>query len=240
MTNLKTNLFCIVCATFMLSACDFETEKIRGQAIIVDNLNDKNPLEGVYIELMYTKDEGYTYTYLYSVTTDKNGYFKIDTEYKNGLFSFDSWLVTNVYSDEEYSDTLGTFSFHKADGYKTIFLDTFSLAHKVWFIPKIRYLGGYQPDEITIDFYNCALVDCSQKIMTYSGSVNLNQEFTPVQIKMSMNAQHWFSSGTSSLARGSLKKDSKEIGFGYFKLEKTKHTVEGDTLFLYFDAEKTN
>ena len=56
---------------------------------------------------------------------------------------------------------------------------------------------------------------------------------------MSMNTQHWLSYGTGELARGSLKKDTKEIAFGYFKLEKFKRTIEGDTLYLDFNVEKT-
>ena len=35
------------------------------------------------------------------------------------------------------------------------------------------------------------------------------------------------------------KKDTKEIAFGYFKLEKFKRTIEGDTLYLDFNVEKT-
>ena len=54
-----------------------------------------------------------------------------------------------------------------------------------------------------------------------------------------MNTQHWLSYGTGDLARGSLKKDTKEIAFGYFKLEKFKRTIEGDTLYLDFNVEKT-
>jgi hypothetical protein len=56
---------------------------------------------------------------------------------------------------------------------------------------------------------------------------------------MNMNTQHWLSYGTREFARGGLKKDNNEIAFGYFKLEKSKRTVEGDTLYLDFNVEKT-
>ncbi len=55
---------------------------------------------------------------------------------------------------------------------------------------------------------------------------------------MTMNIQHWLSFGTREFARGNLKIDSKEIGYGYFKLEESKHTIEGDTLYLNFDIIK--
>jgi len=239
---MKTKTFFILFATLMFSACGYETDKISGHAFIVNNFKEKKPLEGIYIEIEYTKNEGYKYDFLQSVTTDKNGFFKIDTEFKADFMCIDCWAVANVYSDKEYTDTLGSFRFQFPNdtyAYNTIHLDTFSLSHNIWVIPKISNLEGFQPDEISIDFYNCELVDSSQKIMTHFGSVNVNQEFTPVKIKMSMNTQHWLSYGTRDLACGSLKKDSKEIAFGYFKLEKSKRTVEGDTIYLNFNIEKT-
>ena len=235
---MNTKTIFILFAIFLFSSCIDDADKISGHAFIVDNFKDKNPLEGIYIEVEYTKNEGYNYDFLQSATTDKNGYFKIDTEFKTDVFSIDSWAVANVYSDKEYSDTLGNFSFQFPNdtyGYKTIHLDTFSLSHNIWVIPRISNLGNYKPDEISIHFDNCELVDSSHENMTFFGSVNVNQTFTPVEIKMTMNTQHWLSYGTRDLARGSLKKNSQEIGFGYFNLEKSKHTVEGDTLYLNFN-----
>ncbi len=217
------------------------TDEIRGNAFIVDDFKDKNPLEGLYIEVEYTNNEGRTYDFLVGNTTDKNGYFEIDTKLKGDYFSIDSWAVANVYSDTEYSDTLGYFGFQFSDdtySYETIYLDTFSLSHNIWVIPRISSLGDYQPDEITIDFQNCELIDTSLTNMTFYGSVVVNQTFTPVEIKMTMNIQHWLSFGTREFARGNLKIDSKEIGYGYFKLEESKHTIEGDTLYLNFDIIK--
>jgi hypothetical protein len=207
----------------------------------VNNFKEKKPLEGIFIEIKYTKNEGSRYDFLQSVTTDKNGFFKIDTEFKTDFIGIDCWAVANVYSDKEYTDTLGSFGFqfpNNTYAYKTIHLDTFSLSHNIWVIPKISNLEGYQPDELSIDFDNCELVDSSQKNMTYFGAVKVNQTFTPVEIKMTMNTQHWLSYGTRDLCRGSLKKDSKEIGFGYFKIEKYKRTVEGDTIYANFNIEK--
>lgn len=227
----------------MFSACSSETDKISGHAFMVNNFKEKKPLEGIYIEIEYTKNEGYKYDLLQSVTTDKNGFFNIDTKFKTDFMCIDCWAVANVYSNKEYTDTLGSFRFQYPNNtyaYTTIHLDTFSLSHNIWVIPKIINLEGYQPDELSIDFDNCELIDSTQKNMNYFGVVNKNQTFTPVQIKMTMNTQHWLSYGTRDLARGSLKKDSKEIAFGYFKLEKSKHTIEGDTLYLNFNVEKNN
>ncbi len=240
--KIKTIIFLF--AALVLTSClyeNFGTDKIKGQAVIVDNFKDKNPLEGLYIEVAYTKDEGYTYDYLTSSTTDINGYFEIDTEFKTDYFCIDCWAIANVYSDSDYSDTLGSFNFQfpkNTYDYKTIYLDTFSLSHNIWIIPRIKSLGDYKPDEISIDFYNCELVDTSFTNMIFYGSVDLNQQFTPVEIIMSMNIQHWLSYGTREFARGSLKVDSEEIGFGYFKLEQSNHIIEGDTLYLDFDVEQ--
>ena len=239
---MKTKTFFLLFAIGLLTACDLDNDRIKGHAVIVDNFKDKNPLKGITIELKYTTDVGYNYNFLQSVKTDMNGYFKIDAEYKTGFMCLDCWTVAEVYSDLEHTDTLGNFGFQFANNtysYKTIHLDTFSLSHKIWIIPRIINLEGFQPDQISIDFYNCDLVDKSKKEIIYSGEVKVNQTFTPVELEMNMNTQHWLSYGTRELARGSLKKDAKEIAFGYFKLEKSKRTLEGDTLYLDFNDEKT-
>jgi hypothetical protein len=238
---MKPKTIFIFLMSLLFTSCGLETDKISGHAIIVDNFKDKNPIEGLYIEIEHTVDEGYNYEVVEKTKTDKNGFFEIDTKFRTGFMCIDCWAVANVYSDNQYSDTLGSFGFQFANNtyrYKTIHLDTFSLPHNIWLIPKIINLDVYQPDAISIDFYNIDLVDSSQKLMTYYGSVAENQTFTPVEISMDMNLQHWLSYGSKDLARGSLKKDSKEIGFGYFKLENSKRTVEGDTLYLNFTVEK--
>ena len=233
-------LYCLF-AFGLLTACDLENDRIRGHAVIVDNFKDRNPLEGISIELSFTKDGGYNYNFLQSVATDNNGYFEIDAEYKTGFMCLDCWTVAEVYSDLEHTDTLGSFGFQFADktySYKTIHLDTFSLSHKVWIVPRIIDLGGFQPDQLSIEFNNCELVDNSKKEMNYFGTISKNQTFAPVEMEMTLNTQHWLSYGTGYLARGSLKTDSIEIAFGYFKLEELKRTVEGDTLYLDFNVEK--
>lgn len=238
---MKTKAFLILFATVFFSACTlFDlTDEIKGHAVIVDNFKDRNPLEGVYIELMYTKDEGYNYEFLTSTSTDQNGYFELDTKYKSEFFSIDSWVFATVYSDVDHTDTLGEFNFYFPEdtySYETIYLDTFSLAHNIWVVPRINKLGNYQPEEISIDYYNSELVDNSLEVMTFQGPFHENQTFTPVEVKMTMNYQHWLSYGTRHLARGSLRTGNQEIGFGYFKLEDVKHTNEGDTLFIDFDV----
>jgi len=237
---IKTGIKIILFATLIFSACDIidVNDEIRGDAFIVDNFIDKNPLEGLYIEIEYTRDEGYTYDFLTSSITDNNGYFEIDEKIENSYLCIDCWTVANVYSDTDYSDTLGHFGFQFFDdthGYKTIHLDTFSLSHNIWVMPRIGSLGDLEPDEISIDFYNCELIDTSLTNMTFYGAVDVNQTFTPVEIKMTMNIQHWLSYGTRELAWGSLKKDSQQIGIGSFRLEDSKHTIEGDTLYLNLD-----
>ena len=238
-TIMKTRTIIFLFASVILTACfEFGIDKIKGQAYIVDNFKDKNPLEGIYVEVVYSKDEGHAPSYLTSSVTDINGYFEIDTEFRAGFFNLDSWSVANVYSDPNYSDTLGSFNFQFPDNtydYRTIHLDTLTLSHHIWVIPRIKSLRNKQPDEISIYFYNCELVDTSFTRMTFSGPVDLNQQFTPVEIIMSMRTQHWLSYGTRELAIGSLKKNSEDIGFGYFKLEGLKHTIEGDTLYLDFN-----
>lgn len=236
---MKTRIILLFFTALMLTSCFDYTDEIVGHAIIVDNFENKTPLEGLYIEVEHTEDEGYNYDVIANDTTDENGYFEINTKIKAGFINIDSWSLAHVYSDTEYSDTLGYFTFQFPDhtyGYKTIHLDTFSLSHNIWVIPRISNLGGYQADEILIHYYNCTLVDPSTRNMTFPGPVYENQTFDPVEITMTINIQHWLTYGSRDFARGSLKKDSQEIGFGYFKLEEYMHTIEGDTSYLNFDV----
>ena len=233
----------ICCSLFVFTACieSFTADKIKGQAIIVDNFKDRNPLEGLYVEVEYTRDEGYNYDFLSSSITDENGYFEIDTDYQAGFLSLDSWAIANVYTGANHSEQLGSFSFQFPEGtykYKTIHLDTFSLQHHVWIVPVIKDLDDYQPDEIAIDFYNADLVDDTQKNMTFSNNIAVNQTFMPIEMKMTMNMQHWLSFGSRELARGGLRVNAEEVAFGYFRLEDAKRTVEGDTLYLEFTVEE--
>lgn len=238
--EMKTRLILLFFTALMLTSCfDIFHDEIYGHAIIVDNFKDKNPLEGVYVEVEHTEDEGYNYYVIGSDTTDENGYFSLDLKFESAIFTIDAWSIAYVYSDTAYTDTLGYFSFQFAEDtyrYQTIHLDTFTLSHNIWIKPRIRDLGDCQADEITIDYFNCELIDASLKNMTFSGAVDTNQTFDPVEIKMSMLLQHWLTYGSRDLARGSLRKDSQEIGFGYFKLEEFKHTSEGDTLYLNFNV----
>ena len=60
---------------FLISCFNPFHDKIKGHAVIVDNFTDKNPLEGVYIEVEQTEDEGYNYYVIGSAITDENGRF---------------------------------------------------------------------------------------------------------------------------------------------------------------------
>jgi len=233
---MKTTLI-ILASTILFTACFDSIQQYRGHAVIVDNFNDRNPLEGIYIEMKYTNIEGGEYQYLDGVTTDKNGYFEINTGFSAPFFGFDSDAYASVYSDTKYTDTLGFFRFQFNDdsfAFLTIHLDTFVLAHNIWIIPRIKNSGNHQPDEIVIEFNNVSLVDNSVRTKTYSGNIALNQTFEPVEIIMSLNLQHWLSYGSRDLAYGILKKNNQQIGFGNFKLEKPGRTVSGDTLYIDF------
>lgn len=234
---MNTKIIILLFATLTLTACNLDSlfsDDIKGNAIIVDNFKDKNPLEDIYIEVVEYYENN-TFKILTTSTTDENGYFEINTEC--GI-DIDTYVFAKVYSDSDYSDTLGSFSFYSGNyDYETIHLDTFSLSHNIWVIPRINSLGGYQPDEISIDYDNCELTDTALTNTTYNGLLYENQTLNPVEIKMTMNLQHWLTYGTRDLAFARLKKDSQQIAYGYFKLEDCAHTSEGDSLYINFEIE---
>jgi hypothetical protein len=214
-----------------------ENNEIIGQAILVDNFRDKQPLEHAYIEIEYTSNDGIDPEVIYSTSSNEEGYFEIEAEYQSEYLNIDSWTVAKVYSDQSKTDTLGSFSFQFAEdtySYKTIYLDTFCLAHQVWLIPRITDLNGCLADEITIEFNNCDPIEPSIKIVSYPNPFNEDQTFPPVEIDMNMNLQHWLRYGSKELAWCRLKLNTQEVGYGYFVLENPYHTKEGDSIYLDF------
>ena len=239
---MKLKIVLLLFTIFLFTSCfhPFHDE-IKGHAVIVDNFKDKTPLKGVYIEVEHTEDEGYNYYIIGSATTDETGFFKLDLTFESAIFTIDAWSFAHVYSDTNYTDTLGYFSFQFAEdtySYQTIHLDTFVLSHTIWVKPRIRDLGAYQADEIIIDYNNCKLIDPSLEYITYSDTIYEGQTYDPVQIEMNMLLQHWLTYGTRHLAYAELMKNSEKIGFGYFTLEEFKHTNEGDTLYVDFDVHQ--
>lgn len=237
---MKSRVIILLFTLLFLAGCSdnhFSTERIQGHAVIVDNYKDKNPLKGIYIEIVYTNDGGYTYNYLASTTTDSDGYFEFDVTNSTGYFNLDYKALATVYSDSDYSDSLGSFAFQFAEDtfkYKTIHLDTFSLSHNVILIPEIKGLGDSLPGDLSVR-YSCELVDATMANMNFSGPFYENQTLEPVEMIMSMNYQHWLRYGSRDLAFVTAMTGSDTLGFGYFKLENPVYTTHGDTLYLAFD-----
>lgn len=239
---MKSFLKFILALTLLLSlnscfVADVFKTKIKGSAHIIDNFNDKNPLEGLYIEVIYDAADGDGVRVLASAVTDKNGYFELEGEYNDGGFNLDNWECAYVFKDAEKLDTLGWFRFHFADEtyeYRTIHIDTFSLEHNIWVKPRIVDLKNEKADGVYLSFYNAKPKLKENLNNELYGEVNEGSTFDAIEIKMPMNTQHWLIYGTRDLATGGLLKNGEAFGSGDWNLNYNRPTKPGDTLFLDF------
>lgn len=222
----------LIGAFILVSSCDVVSTKIDDGAYIVNNRIDRTPLEGLYIELEYTKDEGSTYKVLASTYTDEYGYFEFDERRKD---CFDCWDRTFVYSDSLYSDTLGGFEYAFQDdnlwGAHVLHVDTFVQEHRLWLVPRMTDLGDLEANGLYI---HSTSYYANSTQWVNGQTIEAGQTYDGIEITMDMQLQHWLSFGTGELARGELRNNGASVGFGYFKAPDTVQTIEGDTLFLDF------
>lgn len=217
----------------LLSGCSFTSQKINDGAYFVDSMDSKNPLVGLYIELMVTEDEGSTYNLLASTHTDENGYFYFDEEFGN---CFDCWEHVHIYSDSNYTDTLGllTYAFQdKLSAPLVLHTDTFTLEHQVWIVPRIGDIGNVSADKINIRFDHIDPIGVSANL-SYTQNITSSTTFPAVETTLNIGFQHWFNFGSGELAQGRLYNGGTEIGWGYFTLTDYRATSPGDTLFIDF------
>ncbi|MEY2963299.1 MAG: hypothetical protein RL754_560 [Bacteroidota bacterium] len=222
----------------LIASCSITSTKIEDGAFFVNSMDDKTPLAGLYLELMFTNDEGSSYKVIASTTTDSDGYFEFDEKYSG---CFDCFSHVNVYSDPEYSDTLGTFSYaNQRDniwGAKVIHTDTFSLEHNVWAVPRIGDLGGLNADRIEFRYHTWSGIN-NVSPQSYTTPLSAGTTFQPSQMTMSLGDQHWFRFGSGDVARGTIFQGLNEVGWGYFKLLDYRGSNEGDSLFIDFSIEE--
>ena len=233
-------LFTFLILSSSLSSCfveDVVKTKIKGGAHFIDNFNDKNPLEGLYVEAIYDAADGDGIQILASAVTDKNGYFELEGEYFSGGFNLDNWDCAYVFKDAEKLDTLGWFGFQFADEtykYRTIHIDTFSLEHTIWVKPRILDLQKEKSEGVYLSFYNAKPQQNKNKYIEFFGEITEGKTFEPIEVKMPLNTQHWLNFGTRTLATGGLIKSGETFGSGDWKLNYNRPTKPGDTLFLDF------
>ena len=76
MTKLTKSL-CTLGAFLLLHSCSLTTTKLKDGAYIVNDLNSKKPLKGLYVEVTNTTNEGSSYNVLASTRTDEDGWVRV-------------------------------------------------------------------------------------------------------------------------------------------------------------------
>lgn len=217
----------------LFTGCTITSQRLQDGAYFVDAMDTKRPLAGLYLEVMVTKDEGSTFEVLAFTHTNEHGYFEFDERYGD---CFDCWEHVYVYSDAEYTDTIGDFTYAFQDNLwapLVLHTDTFSLEHPVWVIPRIGDMGDVSADKIDILFQNFDPIGASAN-QTYIQNITNSTTFPAVQMNMDLGFQHWFTFGSSDVAQGRLYDGGTEVGWGYFTVTDYSATSPGDSLYVDF------
>ncbi|MEY3101834.1 MAG: hypothetical protein RL558_111 [Bacteroidota bacterium] len=226
-------LFGILAATSCQSAFN---QRIEGEAYLVNNHRDKQPLGGVFFEVFYYQESVRDDEPFAVATTDERGYFKIDgVSTGGGGFDIDGRQQALVYTDLTRSDTLGTlqFAFPGNDTYRyqMIHLDTFALPHRVWMVPRIASLGSNAASEFTLHFYfKDGLCPTGTSDYPITGPLSVGQKLDAYPATMDLANQHWLAFGTRTI--GSAYYPGQVMTSGSVEVPFGLRTAEGDTVYL--------
>ena len=235
MTYLKK--LTILAGISTITSCSFTTTNIEGGAYIVESTRIQNPIQGAYLEIQYTTDEGGSYDILATTTTDENGYFYFDEKSPD---CFDCWERVDVYSDSTGQILLGSFEFVSAN-FDNIFspdiihVDTFSLEHTIYAVPRIDSLPTGDYSNLSYAVTSFPLASGVASNYSVSGPIQIGDQFNPIELIMSFQTQHWIQYGYGQIAQTSiLNSQNQEINGGFFLKTPDRYTAQGDTVYLEY------
>jgi hypothetical protein len=235
MTYLKK--LTILAGISTITSCSFTTTNIEGGAYIVESTRIQNPIQGAYLEIQYTTDEGGSYDILATTTTDENGYFYFDEKSPD---CFDCWERVDVYSDSTGQILLGSFEFVSAN-FDNIFspdiihVDTFSLEHTIYAVPRMDSLPTGDYSNLSYAVTSFPLASGVASNYSVSGPIQIGDQFNPIELIMSFQTQHWIQYGYGQIAQTSiLNSQNQEINGGFFLKTPDRYTAQGDTVYLEY------
>jgi hypothetical protein len=235
MTYLKK--LTILAGISTITSCSFTTTNIEGGAYIVESTRIQNPIQGAYLEIQYTTDEGGSYDILATTTTDENGYFYFDEKSPD---CFDCWERVDVYSDSTGQILLGSFEFVSAN-FDNIFspdiihVDTFSLEHTIYAVPRMDSLPTGDYSNLSYAVTSFPLASGVASNYSVSGPIQIGDQFNPIELIMSFQTQHWIQYGYGQIAQTSiLNSQNQEINGGFFLKIPDRYTAQGDTVYLEY------
>lgn len=218
-------------------SCSLHSTRINDGAYLVESIHTQIPIEGAYIEVQYTKNEGGTYDLLASTTTDENGWFQFDELVPD---CFDCWERVDIYSDSLQGTLLGSFEYVHSDpdnifAPHIIHVDTFSLEHTVFGVPRIDSLPSGSFSNIQYSVGSFPLASGVASDYTVAGPVQVGDRFEAIELVMSFQTQHWVRFGYGEIARARMQnQQNQDVGGGFFWNAKGQYTAQGDTIYLDF------
>lgn len=220
-----------------ITSCTLTTTNIEGGAYIVESTKTQKPIQGAYLEIQYTTDEGGSYDILAATTTDENGYFYFDEKSPD---CFDCWERVDVYSDSTGQILLGSFEFVSAN-FDNIFspdiihVDTFSLEHTIYAVPRMDSLPDGDFSDLTYSLTSFPVASGVATNYNIPGQIEIGDRFEAIELVMSFQTQHWIQYGYGQIASTKIFNDlNQEINGGFFLKTPDRYTAQGDTVYLEY------
>jgi hypothetical protein len=189
-----------------ITSCTLTTRNVEGGAYIVESTATQIPIQGAYLEIQYTTDEGGTYDILATTTTDENG-----------TFNFYSANIDNIFSPN------------------IIHADTFSLEHTIYAVPRMDSLPVGDYSDLTYSLNSFPVASGTASNYSVSGPIQIGDKFDPIELIMSFQTQHWIQYGYGQIAQTSiLNSQNQEINGGFFLKTPGHYTAQGDTVYLEY------
>ena len=235
MTSLKK--LTILAGISTITSCSFTTTNIEGGAYLVESATSQIPIEDAYLEIQYTTDEGSTYDILATNTTDENGYFYFDEKSPD---CFDCWERVDVYSDTLRTSLLGSFEFFTVNidnifSPDIIHVDTFSLEHTIYAVPRMDSLPDGDFSDLTYSLTSFPVASGVATNYNIPGQIEIGDRFEAIELIMSFQTQHWIQYGYGQIASTTIFNDlNQEIKGGFFLKTPERYTAQGDTVYLEY------
>lgn len=233
-----TTLFLVALGGFIfIASCQPGlNRRFDGEAYLVNNHRDKQPVEGVLFEMFYYQESVRDDEPFAVATTDDRGHFKIEgVSPGGGGFDIDGWNQAFAFADPSRTDTLGTLQFaypgNDTYRYQTIRLDTFVMPHQVWVVPRVASLGTGSGNDLYLRMNQGGDFSPESNLeRTYSGPFSLGQKLDAWPGQMSLGMQHWLSFGSREFGSATWAPTTEYSG--NVKAPWRPRTIEGDTVYL--------
>ena len=146
----------------------------------------------------------------------------------------------DVYSDTLRTSLLGSFEFFTVNidnifSPDIIHVDTFSLEHTIYAVPRMDSLPDGDFSDLTYSLTSFPVASGVATNYNIPGQIEIGDRFEAIELIMSFQTQHWIQYGYGQIASTTIFNDlNQEIKGGFFLKTPERYTAQGDTVYLEY------